>query len=102
MLRFTGPIFFGVASEMLEALRRAGQRPRAIILRMELVPYIDATGANALANFTHQARHAGTETWLVGLQEQPREFLGRFEPRFAGARRASTWAAGLRRLRASA
>lgn len=102
VLRFTGPIFFGVASEMLEALRRAGQRPRAIILRMEQVPYIDATGANALATFTRQARHAGTETWLVGLQEQPREFLGRFEPRFAGARRASTWAAGLRRLRASA
>ena len=102
VLRFTGPIFFGVASEMLEALRRAGQRPRAIILRMEQVPYIDATGANALATFTRQARHAGTETWLVGLQEQPREFLGRFEPRFAGARRASTWAAGLRRLRAAA
>ena len=99
VLRFTGPIFFGVASEMLEALRRAGQRPRAIILRMEQVPYIDATGANALATFTRQARHSGTETWLVGLQEQPREFLGRFEPRFAGARRASTWAAGLRRLR---
>ena len=102
VLRFTGPIFFGVASEMLEALRRAGQRPRAIILRMEQVPYIDATGANALATFTRQAKHSGTETWLVGLQEQPREFLARFEPRFAGARRASTWAAGLRRLRGSA
>ena len=102
VLRFTGPIFFGVASEMLEALRRAGQKPRAIILRMEQVPYIDATGANALATFTRQARHSGTETWLVGLQDQPREFLARFEPRFAGARRASTWAAGLRRLRASA
>ena len=101
VLRFTGPIFFGVASEMLEALRRAGQRPRAIILRMEQVPYIDATGANALATFTRQAKHSGTETWLVGLQEQPREFLAKFEPRFAGARRASSWAAGLRRLRAS-
>jgi SulP family sulfate permease len=99
VLRFTGPIFFGVASEMLEALRRAGQRPRAIILRMEQVPYIDATGANALATFTRQARHSGTETWLVGLQDQPREFLARFEPRYAGARRAANWAAGLRRLR---
>ena len=59
MLRFTGPIFFGVASEMLEALRRAGQRPRAIILRMEQVPYIDATGANALATFTRQAPTRG-------------------------------------------
>ena len=99
VFRFSGPIFFGVASEMLEGLRRMGQRPRAIILRMEQVPYIDATGANALATFTRQARYSGTEVWLVGLQQQPREFLARFEPRFAGARRASSWAAGLRRLK---
>jgi SulP family sulfate permease len=99
VLRFTGPIFFGVASEMLEALRRTGQRPRAIILRMEQVPYIDATGANALATFTRQAKHSGTEVWLCGLQEQPREFLAKSEPRFAGARRASTWPAALKRVR---
>ena len=98
VFRFTGPIFFGVASEMLEALRRAGERPRAIVLRMEQVPYIDATGANALATFTRQAKTAGTEVWLAGLQAQPREFLARFEPRFAGARRASSWAAALKRL----
>ena len=101
VFRFSGPIFFGVASEMLEALRRAGERPRAIILRMEQVPYVDATGANALATFTRQARHSGTEVWLVGLKQQPSEFLSRFEPRFAGARRASSWAAGLRRLKQS-
>jgi SulP family sulfate permease len=83
---------------MLEALRRTGQTPRAIILRMEQVPYVDATGANALATFTRQARSSGTEVWLVGLPEQPLAFLSRFEPRFAGARRASSWAAGLRRL----
>ena len=102
VFRFSGPIFFGVASEMLEALRRSGQTPRAIILRMEQVPYVDATGANALATFTRQARHSGTEVWLVGLREQPLEFLGKFEPRFAGARRASSWAAGLRRLKQAA
>jgi SulP family sulfate permease len=98
VFRFTGPIFFGVASEMLEGLRRAGQRPRAIVLRMEEVPYIDATGANALATFTRQAKHAGTEVWLAGLQEQPREFLAKLEPRFAGAKRASSWSAALKRL----
>jgi SulP family sulfate permease len=102
VFRFTGPLFFGVASEMLEALRRAGERPRAIILRMEQVPYIDATGANALATFVRQARFSGTEVWLVGLQEQPREFLAKLKPRFAGARRASSWAAGLRRLKQAA
>ena len=98
VLRFTGPIFFGVASEMLEALRRSGERPRAIVLRMEQVPYIDATGANALATFTRQAKTAGTEVWLAGMQAQPREFLAKFEPRFAGARRASSWSAALKRL----
>ena len=102
VFRFSGPIFFGVASEMLEALRRSGQTPRAIILRMEQVPYVDATGANALATFTRQARHSGTQVWLVGLREQPLEFLGKFKPRFAGARRASSWAAGLRRLKQAA
>ena len=99
VFRFSGPLFFGVASEMIEALRRMGQRPRAIILRMEQVPYIDSSAANALATFTRQARHAGTDVWLVGLREQPAEFLRKFEPRFAGARRAASWAAGLRRLR---
>ena len=98
VFRFTGPIFFGVASEMLDALRRSGQSPRAIVLRMEEVPYVDATGANALATFTRQARGAGTEVWLAGLKEQPMEFLAKFEPRFAGAKRASSWSAALKRL----
>ena len=84
------------------ALRRSGQRPRAIILRMEEVPYIDATGANALATFVRQAKSAGTEIWLCGLRAQPRAFLAKFEPRFVGARHVATWAAGLRRLRAAA
>ena len=99
VFRFTGPMFFGVAGEMLEALRRAGQKPRAIVLRVEQVPYIDATGANALATFVRQAKHSGTEVWLCGLNAQPLEFLAKFEPRYAGARRVATWAAGLRRLR---
>jgi SulP family sulfate permease len=59
VFRFSGPMFFGVASEMLEALRRAGERPRAIILRMEQVPYIDATGANALARLTGNFTNLG-------------------------------------------
>jgi SulP family sulfate permease len=99
VFRFTGPLFFGVASEMLEALRRTGQRPKAIVLRMEQVPYIDATGANALATFVRQARHAGTDVWLCGLQRQPREFLSRAEPSFAGARHVAKWETALDRLK---
>jgi SulP family sulfate permease len=98
VFRFTGPLFFGVASEMLEALRRMGQRPKHIVLRMEQVPYVDATGANALATFVRQADHGGTSVWLCGLQRQPREFLAKFEPRYAGAHRVGTWATALKRV----
>jgi SulP family sulfate permease len=98
VLRFTGPIFFGVASEMIEALRRIGQRPRAIVLRMELVPYIDATGANAIETFVRQAERAGTQVWLCDMRRQPLDFLARLDPPFAGARRSLTYKGALKRL----
>jgi SulP family sulfate permease len=98
VFRFTGPIFFGVASEMIEALRRIGRRPRAVILRMEEVPYIDATGAAALATFVRQARGSGAEVWLCGLRRGPLEFLARMDPPYAGARRTLTYQGALTRL----
>lgn len=98
VLRFTGPIFFGVAGELVDALRRIGQNPRAIVLRMEDVPYIDATGANAVEAFVRQARRGGTEVWLCGMKRQPLEFFARMEPPFAGARRSRSYAGTLKRL----
>lgn len=98
VFRFTGPIFFGVASEMLEALRRIGRKPRAVILRMEEVPYIDATGAAALETFVRRAAGSGTQVWLCGLQRAPLDMLARMEPRYAGARRTLTYAGALKRL----
>jgi SulP family sulfate permease len=98
VLRFTGPIFFGVASEMIEALRRVGQRPKAIVLRMEQVPYVDATGAGAIETFVRQAAQGGTRIWLCGMQRQPLDFLARMEPPFAGARPALTYEGALRRI----
>src|SRR3546814_2063595 len=59
VFRIAGPFFFGVAGELLDTLRRVGQSPRVIILRMRLVPLLDASGAQALAEFVEQARLAG-------------------------------------------
>src|SRR4051812_48278345 len=72
VLRFTGPIFFGVASEMIEALRRVGQRPKTVVLRMEQVPYIDATGANALETFVRQAARGGGGGCRTSMPPAPR------------------------------
>lgn len=77
VFRITGPFFFGVAGELLDTLRRLGQPPRVIILRMRLVPLLDASGAQALEAFVEQARLAGAEVILSGVQPQPRSMLGR-------------------------
>ena len=77
VFRITGPFFFGVAGELLDTLRRLGQSPRVIILRLRLVPLLDASGAQALEEFVEQARLAGAEVILSGVQPQPRSMLGR-------------------------
>ena len=77
VFQIAGPFFFGVAGQLLDTLRALGERPRMIILRMRLVPYLDASGVAALEEFVHQAGLAGCEVILSGLQHQPLEMLER-------------------------
>ena len=77
VFRITGPFFFGVAGELLNTLRRVGQSPRVIILRMRLVPLLDSSGLQALEEFIEQARIAGARVVLSGVQAQPRSMLER-------------------------
>src|SRR3546814_11613449 len=79
VFRITGPLFFGVAGELLDALRRVGQKPRVIVLRMRLVPLLDASGARALEEFVQQARIAGVKIVMSGVQRQPMSILDRLE-----------------------
>jgi SulP family sulfate permease len=95
VFRFAGPMFFGVAAEMLEALRRSGRTPKAIILRMDRVPYIDSTGATALESFVRQAHDNGTKIMLCDLRRQPGQFLEKLWPRFSGAERVENFKAAL-------
>lgn len=99
VFRFAGPMFFGVASEMLEALGRIGRTPKTIILRMDRVPYIDSTGAAALGTFVAQARAGGSQVILCDMRPQPRMFLARARPRFAGAGRTLTLASAIERTK---
>jgi SulP family sulfate permease len=68
VMRISGPFFFGVAGELLDALKRIGRRPRAMILRLDEVPFLDASGAIALHEFLGQARTGGTSVILCGLR----------------------------------
>ena len=95
VFRFAGPMFFGVAREMLAALRRSGRKPRIIVLRMDQVPYIDSSGASALQAFVRQAEREGTQIILCDLRAQPDAFLAKLWPNFEGARRAATFQSAL-------
>lgn len=77
VFRIAGPFFFGVAGELLDTLRRVGQSPRVIILRMRLVPLLDASGAQAVEEFVEQTRLAGARVIVSGVQPQPRAMLER-------------------------
>lgn len=79
VFRINGPFFFGVAGELLDTLRRLGESPKAIILRMRLVPLLDASGLRALEEFIEQARIAGSKVILAGVQPQPRSMLERVD-----------------------
>jgi len=75
VFRINGPLFFGVTSELLEALKRIGQMPRIIILRLELVPWLDSSGAAALGDFLKRAYANGSAVILSGVQPAVREAL---------------------------
>lgn len=75
VFRINGPFFFGVAGELLEALKRIGQPPRTIILRMELVPFLDSSGAISLAEFLAHAKAVGICVILSGMTAEVRDVL---------------------------
>jgi SulP family sulfate permease len=77
VFRITGPVFFGVASELLDTLKFMGQMPRVLILRMRHVPYLDATGATVIENIIKQCADKGIYVILSGVQKQPERILNK-------------------------
>lgn len=71
VFQITGPFFFGVASDLVDTLKAMGQMPRVLILRMRLVPYLDATGESALESIIKQCADNDTQVIFSGLQPQP-------------------------------
>lgn len=99
VFRIAGPMFFGVAGEMLDALGRIGRSPRAVILRLDRVPYIDSSGVGVLETFVRQAGDRGARVILCDMPRPVWQTLARSHPRFAGAERVKSLGAALERLR---
>ena len=75
--RIDGPIFFGAANRFFDQLLKTGGGIRVVILRLRRVPVMDATGANALDALIDRLARDQVAVMLSGLQDQPRELLGR-------------------------
>lgn len=71
--QISGPLFFGAASRLDELLDQFFETPKVFILRMRLVPIIDASGVHALKTLFDRCRRRGIVLIISGLQAQPRQ-----------------------------
>ncbi len=70
-----GPLFFGFASEFQSMVDKRDVNIKALILRMDRVPYIDQSGLYALENALFDLKKKNTPVILVGLEDQPKDML---------------------------
>ncbi|WP_223270700.1 STAS domain-containing protein [Subsaximicrobium wynnwilliamsii] len=70
-----GPLFFGFASEFQSMVDRCDAHIKALILRMDRVPYIDQSGLYALENVLFDLKKKNAPVVIVGLDEQPKDML---------------------------
>lgn len=75
VFRIFGPFFFGAAEKMEDALQRVGGLPKILILRMQLVPAMDATALNALESIVERMQKAGGTVILSGPHRQPLDMM---------------------------
>jgi SulP family sulfate permease len=70
--QISGALFFGAANRLDDLLDVFFKTPKVFILRMRLVPIIDASGVHALKNLLDRCRRRGIVLIISGLQPQPK------------------------------
>jgi sulfate permease, SulP family len=70
-----GPMFFGAAQKALDALSVVGDGVHTVIMDLEDVPAMDATGLVALESAVERLNQTGVKVVLSGVQPQPRRAL---------------------------
>lgn len=70
-----GPLFFGFTSYFKDRIKALPEGIKAVILRMDRVPYIDQSGLYTLEDVIHDLRTQDIEVILIGLKEQPCDML---------------------------
>ena len=72
-----GPFFFGIATKLADILDHIEATPKVFILRMGNVPFIDASGADALQTFIDKNQARGTSVLLTRVNQPSLNTLNR-------------------------
>ncbi|MFZ2628664.1 MAG: sodium-independent anion transporter [Rugosibacter sp.] len=75
--RIDGPFFFGVAEKLEHTLDNILSHMRQIVLRLDRVPFVDATGMQSLADMADDFRRHGTRLVLCEVRPNVLEKLQR-------------------------
>jgi SulP family sulfate permease len=70
VFEITGPLFFGAVYKFKDAMKFIEKPPKILILRMRLVPMIDASGIKTLEEVYKEAKQRGTKLILSGVQSK--------------------------------
>ncbi len=70
-----GPYFFGIANRFNEVIRQTKSHPKARIIRMRKVPFMDSTGINNLFSLIQASQEEGIHIILSGVNEKVRKIL---------------------------
>lgn len=70
-----GSLFFGFTSYFKDQISELPNEVKAVIFRMDRVPYMDQSGLYALEDIIFDLQEEGIEVLLVGLKEQPKDML---------------------------
>lgn len=77
MFIVNGPFFFGAMEKFETTLADINTQPRAVVLRMRWVPYIDITGILTLERVISSLQKRGIRVIVTGANEQVRTSLER-------------------------
>jgi SulP family sulfate permease len=74
-----GPMFFGFTSRFQELVQSLESDAKALVIRMDRVPFIDQSGLYAMENAVLDLERKGVSVLLTGVHTQPMDMLRRID-----------------------
>lgn len=70
VFEISGPLFFGAVYKFKDAMKLMKKVPRILIIRMTMVPIIDATGIKTIREIHRETSHRGTKLILSEVNSE--------------------------------